>query len=280
MRWQDTERQQDSYTISPKYSDRLSWAKSIDTDQMLHSAVSDLSLYCLLLVPLVLDTWKGCVVDLSNFESRCRNISDKYSSHAVPTVTRFFPNYQQILTNWHRVLENYFKPAMSFYTALMNTPNTFSQVRLALSPFFHDEDSTKHNNWRGICCSLSHLEPAKPSGGKFFSFTIAQFLEKQQTHVLLRQLPVNRPRHAKEMSSGICWPRRPSSACASAQSDQGLHCPQIELWILQNVWKTRMILCACAGWSESAHFAHVQRHVFAWHGQNGDKLLHAFCAIE
>ena len=27
-----------------------------------------------------------------------------------------------------------------------------------------------------------------------------------------------------------------------------------------------MILCACAGWSESAHFAHARRHFFAWCG--------------
>ena len=32
------------------------------------------------------------------------------------------------------------------------------------------------------------------------------------------------------------------------------------------VWsiKAQMILCACAGWSESLHFAHVRRHFFAW----------------
>ena len=28
--------------------------------------------------------------------------------------------------------------------------------------------------------------------------------------------------------------------------------------------KARMILCACAGWSESADFVHVRRHFFAW----------------
>ena len=28
--------------------------------------------------------------------------------------------------------------------------------------------------------------------------------------------------------------------------------------------KDRMIICACAGWSESAHFAHVRRHFLAW----------------
>ena len=29
---------------------------------------------------------------------------------------------------------------------------------------------------------------------------------------------------SKNMSSGICGQRRPRSACASAQADQGLHC--------------------------------------------------------
>ena len=32
----------------------------------------------------------------------------------------------------------------------------------------------------------------------------------------------------QNMSSGICGHRRPRSACASAQSDQGLHCPLTE----------------------------------------------------
>ena len=32
------------------------------------------------------------------------------------------------------------------------------------------------------------------------------------------------PRHAKNVSSGICGQRRPRSTCASAH-DQGLHCP-------------------------------------------------------
>ena len=33
-------------------------------------------------------------------------------------------------------------------------------------------------------------------------------------------------RHGKNVSSGICRQRRPRSACASAQSDQGLLCPR------------------------------------------------------
>ena len=32
----------------------------------------------------------------------------------------------------------------------------------------------------------------------------------------------------ENVSSGICEQRRPRSACASAQSDQGLHCPLTE----------------------------------------------------
>ena len=32
--------------------------------------------------------------------------------------------------------------------------------------------------------------------------------------------------------------------------------------------KARMILCACVEWSESARFAHVRRHFFAWRGPN------------
>ena len=31
-------------------------------------------------------------------------------------------------------------------------------------------------------------------------------------------------------------------------------------------WRTRIIVCACAGQSESAHFAHVRGYCFAWHG--------------
>ena len=30
--------------------------------------------------------------------------------------------------------------------------------------------------------------------------------------------------------------------------------------------KARMIICACAWWSESAHIAHVRRHFYAWRG--------------
>ena len=40
----------------------------------------------------------------------------------------------------------------------------------------------------------------------------------------------------ENLYSGICGLQRPRSACASAQFDQGLHCPLQNHWILQNVW--------------------------------------------
>ena len=36
--------------------------------------------------------------------------------------------------------------------------------------------------------------------------------------------------------------------------------------------KPRMILWACEGWSDSAHFAHVRRHFFAWRDPNKESL--------
>ena len=75
------------------------------------------------------------------------------------------------------------------------------------------------------------------------------------------------PRHAKP-SLDICWRRRPRLACALAQSDQGLCCPQQNHWILKMFkWSGNALmgLCVCAGWCESVHFAHVWRHFFfAW----------------
>ena len=40
--------------------------------------------------------------------------------------------------------------------------------------------------------------------------------------------------------------------------------------------KTRMILCACAGWSKSAHFAHFWRHFFTWRDPNYGDVLRTF----
>ena len=69
---------------------------------------------------------------------------------------------------------------------------------------------------------------------------------------------------------GHMW--RPISVCASAQFDPWsgpILSAKKNHWILQNVGmenKSRMILCVCAGWSETAHFAHVGGYVFPWRG--------------
>ena len=45
--------------------------------------------------------------------------------------------------------------------------------------------------------------------------------------------------------------------------------PKQNYWILQNASMertVRMRLCACAGWCESAHFAHARRYFFAGRG--------------
>ena len=69
--------------------------------------------------------------------------------------------------------------------------------------------------------------------------------------------------------SGICWQRRPRSACDSARSDQGLHCPQTESFeTIEHINGEQMRGwdCACAVWCESAYFAHARRHFVAWFG--------------
>ena len=74
----------------------------------------------------------------------------------------------------------------------------------------------------------------------------------------------------ENVSRRICGQRRPRSACASAQSDQGLRCPltetsdiiecineeQMPRWDFAHAWDE----------SESVLFAHGRRHVFAWRG--------------
>ena len=72
----------------------------------------------------------------------------------------------------------------------------------------------------------------------------------------------------ENVSSGICGQRRPGSACASAQSDQGLCCPLTEsLDTVECINGEQM-----PGWDfvhardESVHFAHALRHIFAWRG--------------
>ena len=64
--------------------------------------------------------------------------------------------------------------------------------------------------------------------------------------------------------------RRPRSACASAQSDQGLHCPLTEsLDIIERSSGEQMPGYDFAhAWdkAKSAHFAHVRRRIFVWLG--------------
>ena len=69
------------------------------------------------------------------------------------------------------------------------------------------------------------------------------------------------------MSLGICRQQRPSSDCASAQSDQDLCCLLIELFDrIECVNEEQMPggdIVHVRDESESGHFAHVLRHLFA-----------------
>ena len=75
----------------------------------------------------------------------------------------------------------------------------------------------------------------------------------------------------ENMSSGICGQRRHRSVCAYTHQD--IYCAQSigHYKMFQLRANTRMKLCTCAGWCESAHFAqfsHARRHLFAWRGPN------------
>ena len=61
------------------------------------------------------------------------------------------------------------------------------------------------------------------------------------------------------MLPSICGQQMPRSACASAQSDQGLHCPITESLDTTEYmnWDQR------PGWSESARVAHARRYYFS-----------------
>ena len=74
------------------------------------------------------------------------------------------------------------------------------------------------------------------------------------------------------MASGLCGQRRPRSACAYPDQPARLHSLNRTFAstnriigycrIYESRAKARMILCACAEWSESTHFVHVQRLFF------------------
>ena len=84
----------------------------------------------------------------------------------------------------------------------------------------------------------------------------------------------------KNLSLGIWRQWRPRLACVSAQSDQGLHCPLIESWILQNMCVESkgpaVSLCTCSGWFESSHFAYIQRYFSAWPSPYNTKWVSAW----
>ena len=73
----------------------------------------------------------------------------------------------------------------------------------------------------------------------------------------------------KNVSAGICGQQRPRSACAYAQSDQGLCCPLTEsLDKIKCINGDQMPGCDFAHTSdksESVHFAHARRHIFAFY---------------
>ena len=59
-----------------------------------------------------------------------------------------------------------------------------------------------------------------------------------------------KPRHSETCLSGVCGQRRPRSACASAQSDQSLHCPLTEALDTTECMNEEQI--------PGRYFAHVQ----------------------
>ena len=70
----------------------------------------------------------------------------------------------------------------------------------------------------------------------------------------------------ENVPSDMCSKQRLEPACASAQSDRSLRCPQEETlhpWLSKTrPVKIQIRLRECAGWSESSLGAHVQRYVF------------------
>ena len=74
----------------------------------------------------------------------------------------------------------------------------------------------------------------------------------------------------KHVSPRICAQRRPRSACASAQADQGLRCPLTEslktIECINGEQMPRWYFAHVQDESEFVHFSYAQRHFFAWHG--------------
>ena len=72
----------------------------------------------------------------------------------------------------------------------------------------------------------------------------------------------------QKVSLGICRQRRPRSACASAQSDQGLHCPLTESLdtteCMNGDQRPEWYLAHVQDDLNQRIFSHIQRHFLAW----------------
>ena len=68
--------------------------------------------------------------------------------------------------------------------------------------------------------------------------------------------------HMRIVTTQIIWRIR------AVWSGPSLSTTRIIGYYIMYEWRAKawMILCACAGWCESAHFTHAPRHLFAWHG--------------
>ena len=111
--------------------------------------------------------------------------------------------------------------------------------------------------------SKQHFVVLKYIGGSFIQVRVHPVRSKN-TSLIIWTAP------RENVSFGICEQWRPWSDCASAQSDQGLHCPLTELlgtiecinvehmprWQFAHAWDE----------SESVHFAHARKGIFAWRG--------------
>ena len=78
----------------------------------------------------------------------------------------------------------------------------------------------------------------------------------------------------QNQQNGMCAQRRLRSACASAQSDQSLRCPQEESlgpWLPNECPVWVFAVCSmgrCPGWSESSLGAHAILLILSWGGSN------------
>ena len=113
-----------------------------------------------------------------------------------------------------------------------------------------------------ICKGLYNVVVALPG----YAYICTIYLNKYYHWCATQERTIIWAVSSESVSSGISGQGRPWSDCASAQSDQGLCCPQNHWKLRLFPWRAnaRLRLCACSGWCESAHFSHVRRPFFAW----------------